>query len=262
HQRLDERDRRYGDSGRQRSAFGLLQDYLNAADAAVWGVASNGSLLRLARDNASLTRPAWIEADLARIFSEERYADFSLLWLLIHASRFGNPDALVAQCPLEAWREASKEQGTRARTRLRLGVEEALEELGQGFLSEAANQPLRDALASGALDRNAYFQQLLRLVYRLIFLLTIEERGLLHPVDADADAIKLYADGYSLRRLRERARKRRAFDRHADLWDGLKPVLKGLARGQPLLALPALGGLFAEDQCPDLDASTLGNAAL
>lgn len=262
HQRLDERDRRFGDSGRQRSAFGLLQDYLNASDAALWGIASNGSVLRLARDNASLTRPAWIEADLARIFSEERYADFSLLWLLIHASRFGQPDALVAQCPLEAWREASKEQGTRARNRLRLGVEEALEALGQGFLAEAANQPLRDALATGALDPSAYFQQLLRLVYRLIFLLTIEERGLLHPADADPDAVKLYADGYSLRRLRERARKRRAFDRHADLWDGLKPVLAGLARGQPLLALPALGGLFAEDQCPDLDASVLGNAAL
>ena len=261
-QRLDDRDRRYGDSGRQRHAFALLQEYLNASDAALWGIASNGCVLRLARDNASLTRPAWIEADLERIFGEERYADFSLLWLLIHASRFGTPDALVTQCPLEAWREASKEQGTRARDKLRQGVEEALSALGQGFLSEAANQTLRDALASGTLDRNAYFQQLLRLVYRLIFLLTIEERSLLHPADASDDAIKLYADGYSLRRLRERARKRRAFDRHADLWDGLKPVLAGLAHGQPLLALPPLGGLFAEDQCPDLDAATLANAAL
>jgi hypothetical protein len=261
-QRLDERDRRYGDSNRQRSAFGLLQDWLNASDTALWGVASNGLQLRLARDNASLTRPAWIEADLERIFSEERYADFSLLWLLIHASRFGNPGNLPQQCPLEVWREGSKEQGTRAREQLRQGVEEALAALGQGFLSEAANQLLRDALASGELDRNVYFQQLLRLVYRLIFLLTIEERGLLHPADANADAVKLYADGYSLRRLRERARKRRAFDRHADLWDGLKPVLTGLVRGQPLLALPALGGLFAEDQCPALDTSTLGNRAL
>lgn len=261
-QRLDERDRRFGDSGRQRSAFGLLQDYLNASDAALWGIASNGRVLRLARDNASLTRPAWIEADLERIFSEERYADFSLLWLLIHASRFGNADTAVAQCPLEAWREASKEQGTRARDKLRQGVEEALLALGQGFLSEAANQPLRDVLANGTLDRDAYFQQLLRLVYRLIFLLTIEERGLLHPADANLDAIKLYTDGYSLRRLRERARTRRAFDRYADLWDGLNPVFNGLAHGQPLLALPALGGLFAEDQCPHLDGSTLGNAAL
>ena len=29
-------------------------------------MASNGLVLRLARDNASLTRPAWVEADLAK----------------------------------------------------------------------------------------------------------------------------------------------------------------------------------------------------
>src|SRR5690606_2423227 len=91
-QRLDERDRAFGDAGRSRSAFGLLQDYLNATDTALWGIASNGLLLRLVRDNYSLTRPAWIEADLERIFTEERFADFSLLWLLVHASRFGRGD--------------------------------------------------------------------------------------------------------------------------------------------------------------------------
>lgn len=261
-QRLDARDSRFGDGQRQRSAFGLLQDYLNASDAALWGLVSNGTLLRLVRDNASLTRPAWIEADLERIFTEERFADFSLLWLLLHASRFGKPDALPTQCPLEAWREASKEQGTRARDDLRQGVEAALATLGQGFVGQPANQPLRDALARGDLDAHGYYLQLLRLVYRLIFLLTIEERGLLHPRDADEQAIKVYAQGYGLRRLRERARRRRAFDRHTDLWQGLKPVFAGLARGELLLALPALGGLFAEDQCPALDAATLDNASL
>ncbi|WP_354674304.1 Eco57I restriction-modification methylase domain-containing protein [Cupriavidus alkaliphilus] len=261
-QRLDDRDRRFGDAGRQRSAFGLLQDYLNATDGALWGIASNGLALRLARDNASLTRPAWIEADLERIFIEERFADFSLLWLLIHASRFGNGDQLPHQCALEVWREKCREEGEPARNRLRAGVEDALRELGQGFLSEAANDLLRQRLASGELTSMAYFQQLLRLVYRLIFLLTIEERSLLHPQEAESEAIRLYAEGYSLRRLRERARRRRAWDRHVDLWQGLRPVFAGLATGQPLLALPALGGLFAADQCPDLDNAELGNSAL
>src|SRR5690606_33727298 len=41
-----------------------------------------------------------------------------------------------------------------------------------------------------------------------------------------------------------------------------KPVFAGLAAGQPLLALPALGGLFGPDQCTDLDAAQLGNRAL
>jgi hypothetical protein len=261
-QPLDARDRRYGDAGRQRSAFGLLQEYLNADDAALWGIATNGSALRVARDNASLTRPAWIEADLARIFSEDRFADFSLLWLVIHASRFGKPEALPQHCPLEAWREASKEQGTRARDDLRRGVEASLLALGQGFLAEPANQRLRDVLASGELDAHGYFQQLLRLVYRLIFLLTVEERGQLHPSGADPQAVQLYAEGYGLRRLRERARRRRAFDRHSDQWQSLLPVFAGLTQGQPLLALPPLGGLFALEQCPDLDTSTLGNHAL
>jgi len=261
-QRLEARDPRFGDSGRQRSAFGLLQDYLNAAEPALWGIVSNGLVLRLARDNASLTRPAWIEADLERIFREERFADFSLLWLMIHASRFGKPDQAPQNCALEAWRDASREEGTRAREQLRSAVEEALQSLGQGFLSAPDNQTLRDRLADGSLTPPAYFQQLLRLVYRLIFLLTIEERGLLHADGSDADAIELYRSGYSLQRLRERSRRRRAFDRHHDLWNSLKPVFSGLAHGQPVLALPALGGLFADDQCADLDAGELGNAAL
>ncbi len=261
-QRLEDRDRLFGDAGRQRSAFGLLQDYLNTADAALWGIASNGLVLRLVRDNYSLTRPAWIEADLERIFSEDRFADFSLLWLLVQASRFGNGEQLPQHCALEAWYAASREQGTRAREQLRGGVEEALHALGQGFLSEAGNNDLHQRLASGALTPIGYYQQLLRLVYRLIFLLTIEERGLLHPHDADPQAIRLYEEGYSLRRLRERARRRRAWDRHADLWQALKPVFEGLAVGQPLLALPALGGLFATDQCSDLDSAQLGNRAL
>lgn len=261
-QRLDERDRAFGDAGRSRSAFGLLQDYLNAADTALWGLASNGLLLRLVRDNYSLTRPAWIEADLERIFTEERFADFSLLWLLVHASRFGRADQPPQQCALEAWYVASREQGTRAREQLRGAVEQALRELGQGFLQEPTNTALRDRLASGALTPQGYYQQLLRLVYRFIFLLTIEERGLLHLPGAAPEAVRLYEEGYSLRRLRERARRRRAWDRHADLWQGLKPVFAGLVTGQPLLALPALGGLFGPDQCPDLDAAQLGNRAL
>lgn len=259
---LDKRDAAFGEAGRQRSAFGLLQDYLNASDVALWGIAANGDSLRLARDNASLTRPAWIEADLARIFSEERFADFSLLWLLIHASRFGRAGEPAAQCPLESWRDASREEGTRAREALRGGVTQALQEIGQGFLAHPANTALREKLRRGELGTQDYFRQLLRLVYRLIFLLTIEERGLLHPEGAAPEAVQLYAEGYGLRRLVDRARRRRAWDRHADLWQGLAPVFAGLAEGQPLLALPALGGLFATGQCADLDGAELPNRAL
>jgi len=252
----------FGDGSRRRSAFGLAQEYLNAQEGALWGIASDGASLRIVRDNASLTRPAWIEADLQRIFTEERYADFAVLWLLCHETRFGREGQPITECALEAWRSAGREEGTRAREHLRRGVEEALVALGQGFLSHAENQALRADLQNGTLPVKDYFNQLLRLVYRLIFLLTVEERGLLHP-DGTSDAAKaLYVNGYGIRRLRERSVKRSAHDRFSDLWEATKVVCRGLAAGEPRLGLPALAGIFAASQCSALDAAKLENRAL
>lgn len=259
---LDTLSPTFGDGARRRSAFGLAQEYLNAQEGALWGIASDGVALRIVRDNASLTRPAWIEADLQRIFTEDRYADFAALWLLCHETRFGREGQPVTECALEAWRSIGREEGTRAREHLRRGVEEALVALGQGFLSHAENGALRAELQNGTLPVKDYFSQLLRLVYRLIFLLTVEERGLLHP-DGASDATKaLYADGYGIRRLRERSVRRSAHDRFADLWDATKVVCRGLAAGELRLGLPALAGIFATNQCPALDRAKLENRAL
>jgi hypothetical protein len=257
----------YGDGGRRRSPFGLVQEFLNASSGATWGLTSDGCVLRVVRDNSSLTRPAWIEADLARIFNEDRYADFAALWLLAHESRFGGAsedqeEARSEGCPLQAWRDASREQGTRAREALRSGFEDALLALGQGFLSEASNTELRIALRDGTLSKDAFFQQLLRLVYRFIFLLTVEERGLLHPPGADQQAKELYRGGYSLRRLRERSLRRSSFDRFPDLWEAMRIVFVSLAQGQDRLGLPALSGLFGTGHCSALESSALQNRFL
>jgi hypothetical protein len=259
---LDTLSPRFGEGGRRRSAFGLAQEYLNAQEGALWGVACDGSTLRIVRDNASLTRPAWIEADLQRIFTEDRYSDFAALWLLCHETRFGREGQTVSECALETWRSAGREEGTRAREHLRSGVEEALSALGQGFLSHAENTTLRAELQSGGLPVKDYFNQLLRLVYRLIFLLTVEERGLLHPEGTSDAAKTLYANGYGLRRLRERSVRRSAHDRFGDLWEATRVAFRGLAAGEPRLGLPALAGIFAVNKCPALDRAKLENRAL
>lgn len=259
---LDTLSPSFGDGARRRSPFGLAQEYLNAQEGALWGIATDGASLRIVRDNASLTRPAWIQADLQRIFTEERYADFAALWLLCHETRFGREGQPVTECALEAWRSAGREEGTRAREHLRRGVEDALLALGQGFLSHAENGALRAELQNGTLPVKDYFNQLLRLVYRLIFLLTVEERGLLHP-EGSSDATKaLYERGYGIRRLRERSVKRNAHDRFSDLWDATKVATRGLAAGEVRLGLPALAGIFAANQCPALDGAKLENRAL
>lgn len=260
---LDKGDARFGEEGRRRSPHGLAQEYLNAEDRCLWALVSNGTHLRLLRDNPSLTRPAYIEVNLDRMFREELYADFAAFWLLCHVSRLrptepGHPES----CIIESWRHQAEETGVRALDHLRDGVEKALRELGTGFLEHRDNRNLREKITSGQINEQAYYQQLLRLIYRFLFLFTTEDRNILHLPQASAGVRSLYHDGYSLDRLRESAIARASYDRHHDLWEGLKITFGALRSGQIELGLPALGGLFAEDQCPDLDAACLPNRRL
>jgi hypothetical protein len=246
--------------GHRRSPALALQDWLNTSDDALWGFCCNGERLRLVRANASLTRPAYIEADLRQIFEANGFADFAALWLLIHASRFGAAGAPTTDCALELWRETASKEGIAARDRLRDGVEAALIALGNGFLNE--NPKLRERVVKGELALADFFGQLLRLVYRLIFLAVAEDRELLHAPDATSAARRLYAEGYSLAALRAQAIRRAAWDRHADRWQGLQIVFLALARGEKRLGLPGLGGLFLPETTRDLDAAQLPNSAV
>lgn len=248
--------------GRRRSAASTLQDWLNQTDQALWGFCANGDRLRLLRDNASLTRPAFVEVNLRQIFESENFADFAAAWQIFHASRFGSPGTPATECILEHWRADGAKEGVTARDRLRDGVEAALLALGNGFLAHPENTALRTRVTNGELPLTDFFGQLLRLVYRLIFLLVAEDRGLLHPPDSSQSAAKLYAGGYSVSTLRERAIRRTAWDQHFDRWEGLLITFAGLANGQPKLALPALGGLFEDKIIPELERARLANRAL
>jgi N-6 DNA Methylase len=246
----------------------LVQEYLNRSDAALWGIVSNGRLLRLLRDSTSLTRQAFVEFDLEAIFEGELYADFALLWSVCHRTRFG--PAKPEECLLERWSQKAADDGTRALDKLRGGVEQAIETLGTGFLAQPTNVALREALRSGALDRQDYYRELLRLVYRLIFLFTAEDRRdettgrelLLDPAGPDA-AAERYRRYYSTARLRGFAGRRRG-TRHPDLWVSLRRVIAALGgEGAPTLALPALGSfLFGPTACPHLDTADLRNEDL
>jgi len=253
-----------GSGRRRKTPFQAMQELLNASEPLQWGIVSNGRQLRLLRDAASLTRPSFLEIDLADLLGSKRYAEFANVWRLLHASR-ASTDAQRTSCIWERWRHEGQQEGTRVRDGLRNGVEKALLTLGEGFLQHPSNDNLRAALDSGQLGRDAYFQQLLRLVYRLIFVFTVEERGVLHPQgdSPEAQAARhAYAEGYALARLRNFSLKRRPRNRHDDQWQAIRIVFRGLDQGEPRLALPALGGLFAASQCKDLDAASLDNAHL
>ncbi|WP_333661736.1 Eco57I restriction-modification methylase domain-containing protein [Acinetobacter sp.] len=253
-----------GSGSRKKSAFQLAQELLNASDAHLWAIVTNGKQLRLLRDAASLTRPSFLEVDLQEVLAGQRFSEFANIWRLLHASRAAlneKPEHSI----WEAWRETGKEEGTRVRDGLRKGVKQALLVLGEGFIQHPANQALRQQLDNGELTKDAYFQQLLRLIYRLIFLFTVEERGVLLPADDNKQAQlarRAYAQGYALGRLRDACLKRRNLNRFNDHWQALCILFKGLAEGEPRLALPALGGLFNPTQCQTIDAASLSNKHL
>ncbi|MDM7459772.1 MAG: N-6 DNA methylase [Paracoccus sp. (in: a-proteobacteria)] len=244
---------------RTRSPAFALQDHLNEHDDTLWGLVTNGTLIRLMRDNASLTRPAYIEADLSQIFTNEDAASFAVLWLLIHRTRFGVTGAPATDCALERWRDAGSKEGEAAREELAKQVKKALKVLGSGFLE--ANPDLAAKLKSGEINLTEWFNELLRLVYRLIFLMVAEDRNLLHPEKAKPDPRKLYAEGYSLAALRAQCYRAASWDKHHDRYEGVKIVFHALAHGQDALALPALGGLFADDKLPHLETARLRNRA-
>src|SRR5205085_10858089 len=116
-------------------------------------------------------------------------------------------------CWLEQWTKVANAQGTRALGDLRGGVEKALQILGEGFTSHPKNTALRDALRTGEVSLADFHGQLLRVVYRLIFLFVAEDRRLdgrplLHPRDDSEQARtarERYAANYSSARLRELA---------------------------------------------------------
>ncbi|TDA67654.1 MAG: class I SAM-dependent DNA methyltransferase [Chloroflexi bacterium] len=245
------------------SPHSLIQEYLNRSDDVQWGVISNGLGLRILRDNATLTRQAYIEFDLESMFDGEIYSDFVLLWLMCHQSRFEITEK-QAECLLEKWSKSAQESGTRALDDLRRGVEEAIVSFGQGFLQHPMNGELRIQLKNGDLPAQDYYRQLLRLVYRLIFLFAAEDRNLLLLPGAAVEARQRFQNYYSTTRLRALAQKQRG-SRHHDRYEALRLVMNllGSDSGCPELAIPALGGfLFDARSTADLNDAKLDNQTL
>ncbi|MCX6690976.1 MAG: hypothetical protein NTW33_02715, partial [Methanoregula sp.] len=206
-------DRR-SESGRPRLApHSLVQEYLNRTEH-LWGIVTNGSTLRILRDSHLLRKQAYIEFDLEQIMKDELFADFALLYRLIHASRLPKGIDDADSCPLEQYHRQTVELGGRVRDHLRDGVEKALTRFANGFLAHPRNNALRAKVQDKSLEPFEYYQQLLRLIYRFLFLAVSEERNLITDNMA-------YRQHYSISHIRRLAEVRVAYTGQEDLWLGL-----------------------------------------
>ncbi|MBI2506242.1 MAG: restriction endonuclease, partial [Candidatus Latescibacteria bacterium] len=247
------------------SAHAMVQEYLNLTDQ-LYGLVTNGRMLRLLRDSSRLVKLTYLEFDLDRIFADGLFADFAVLFRLLHVSRLPATQGNTAESLVERYHQDSLDSGARIREGLSRAVEQAILSFAKGFLSHPKNEALRQAVASGDLDANAYYQHLLRLIYRILFLLVIEERDLVYPLSPSRAQRDLYYRYYSLQRLRRLAEKRYLADhRRHDLWLALLATFRLFAAGGPgpkLGLAPLAGDLFSPEAIGPLNYSTMGNDVL
>jgi Eco57I restriction-modification methylase len=245
----------------------MVQEFLNHSEPVLWGIVTNGLTFRILRDSSRTSRPTYLEFDLESILDGNRFAEFAIFYRLCHRSRFPRPGQDPSECLLEQYYLKSVDEGSRVREGLRGGVEETLKIFGNAFLQHPDNVELRDKITDGRLTPIQYHRQLLLLVYRLLFLMVAEERGLIVSVGEGSERNqKIYDEGYSIGRLRDRAAHIIEESPFRDLWIGLLQTFSLFEYGLDANALgipPLNGDLFHQTHAvPDLAGTSLYNHEL
>lgn len=215
---------------RKKSAHATMLEYLNATEN-VYGIISNGQILRIIRNSGQLVKLTYIEFDLRRMLEEDKYTEFCLMFRLLHASRFRTSGD--EPCVMERWFNMSIESGNRIRNGLSRAVQTTMETIGNAVLTSKGegNDALRRAFADGTMDAARLNKELIHFIYRLLFLFIIEERGLVYQIPDSVDApnykqqcqwqdiYKKYYAASRLRRLSELSYLKQR--QYSDLWQGL-----------------------------------------
>lgn len=261
----DSLDKKRADSGPRMSPHSLIQEYINLTEH-LFAIVTNGFSLRLLRDSSRLIKLSYIEFDLERMFEEEHYTDFALLYRLLHSSRMPKTKDLGPDSVIEKYHQDALDSGARIRDGLCNAVESSIIILGNGFLNNHSNTNLRDSIESGSLTSDEYHKNILRLIYRLLFLMVIEERGLVYPDSEDLKKKIIYYSYYSVTSLRNLCEKRFILnEKYNNYWIQLKNTFKLFESehyGKPLSIKPLAGDLFSGDAIGLLNNCELDNNIL
>jgi len=247
------------------SAHAVVQEFINLNEQ-LYGIVTNGRILRLLRDSSRLIKLSYLEFDLDRIFNDGLFSDFAILFRILHASRLPITNDAAAESLIERYHQDSLDSGARIREGLSQAVEQAIRDFGNGFLSHPANEELRNMVIEGRLKPTSYYKNLLRLIYRLLFLMVIEERDLVFPSNISSVQRDIYHRYYSVQRLRQLSERRYLADhRRHDLWLSLKTTFRLFENeryGSKLGIAPLAGELFGNQAIRHLADCFLGNDVL
>jgi methylase of polypeptide subunit release factors len=174
-----------------------------------------------------------------------------------------------AECFLEFYHQEALASGSRIRERLSLAVENSIKELANGLLKNHSNEDLREKVLNNEISAKAYYLYTLRLVYRVLFLMVIEERKLIYPEKRDEELNRkrsIYYNFYSVQRLTKLAEKLIYVDpRKTDLWQSLITTFSLFEHeqyGKKLGISPLGAGIFAPNALGIISDQLIDNETL
>ena len=246
---LDSRERQRG------TPHGQILRYLATAETASegrvrWGILTNGRVWRLYDYRTRPRASGYFEADLGDLLASGKEDDLRVFYLLFRRESFTLQDGATT-----TFLEAALAEGRR--------YEEQVAQDLSGVVFERVFPNLVDALAEASGQTLAESRDAaLIFLYRLLFVLYAEDRGLLPVHD-------LRYDDYGLRkRVRDdiatRMNQRDPFSTLAtNYYDHLANLFRLIDQGDEAIGLPPYnGGLFAPDAAPLLETTRLADAAI
>ncbi|MCV9933034.1 DUF433 domain-containing protein [Flavobacterium sp. LS1R47] len=261
-------DKKADIGGARLSPHALIQEYLNNTEH-LYGFTSNGAMLRVLRDATRLSRLSYIEFNLEQMMEEGLYVEFALLYRTLHGSRIANKKEENAESILEWYHQEALSSGSRIRERLSQAVEQSILLLANGILENPNNEALRQEIDDNKITPHQYYLHVLRSVYRILFLLVIEERKLIYPEKRDAELNRkrdIYYKFYSVQRLTYLVEKKVYIDpRKTDLWQSLLTTYHLFEHSEngAKLGISALGsGLFTPNALGGLQDQLVNNEIL
>ena len=215
-----------------------------AATGAAWAVLTNGREWRLYASAARSRATSFFAVDLARALEEGDEEAFRVFFLFFRAASFRPEARAGGERFVDSVLRGSIEHSEAMERRLREVVfSDVFERLARGFVDGRRRRGIVDETDGALRDVEG---ATLRLLFRLLFVLHAEARGIL-PAESNAYAPRGLA---RIRRLV--AEKRDAAEplspKSNEIWSGLQALFDLVAEGDPSIDVPQVGGaLFRGD---------------
>ncbi|MHA1439272.1 MAG: hypothetical protein ACTSPD_17005 [Promethearchaeota archaeon] len=206
----DDLESKIDSNPKKNSHHNICQQFINLNPEIKWLFLSNGRILRILTKYYHTYSKGYIEFDLENIFANRDEKEFKVLHAIIHPSRF-IPKLKDHVFLIEEFQKESVAEGIKVGDALRDNVRDALELLGDELIQQ--NPQFLELIMAGGFDKEEYYAELLRIIYRIIFILYAEQREMLPGTGS------IYFEEFSLSSIRMLAEKPIKAERNFDLWN-------------------------------------------